>query len=223
MYCQRGEMQNRIKEQQLDRFADRAIWARLGRVPNPETDVPTIIVEFVSKRKRDRIRNYTLRGRNLRVVPAGLASSTDRLSHRARHPASNPARTRIDSDFPPEESDAWHRARFHHPHPRGQEKREAVSPTSQGLLPKAIGRLARIAENTRRSSLRPFPAGGVERLKRLNVAKPVRALADHRAAGADDFRPNPPRSPAQAAAASTRITGLRRGRTPVRGSSPPWG
>ena len=152
----------------------------------------------------------------MRVVPAGLASATDRLSHRARQPESNPARTRIDSDFTPEDSDAGHRARFHHPHPRVQEKREAVALTSQGLLPKDIGRWARLSENTRRSSLRPFPAGGVERLKRLNFAKPVRALVDHRAAWEDDFRMNPPRSAAQAAADITRITGLRRGRTPVR-------
>ena len=40
------------------RRADRVIWAGLGRVPDPETDVPTIIVEFVSKRQRDRQRDY---------------------------------------------------------------------------------------------------------------------------------------------------------------------
>ena len=40
------------------RRADRAIWVGLGRVPNPQTDVPAIVVEFVSKRKRDRVRDY---------------------------------------------------------------------------------------------------------------------------------------------------------------------
>ncbi len=40
------------------RRADRVIWAGLGRVPDPETDVPTIVVEFVSKRQRDRQRDY---------------------------------------------------------------------------------------------------------------------------------------------------------------------
>ena len=34
------------------------IWAGLGRAPDPETDVPTIVVEFVSKRQRDRQRDY---------------------------------------------------------------------------------------------------------------------------------------------------------------------
>lgn len=40
------------------RRADRVIWAGLGRVPDPTADVPAIVVEFVSKRSRDRIRDY---------------------------------------------------------------------------------------------------------------------------------------------------------------------
>ncbi len=40
------------------RRADRVIWAGLGRMPNPRTDFPTIIVEFVSATKRDRRRDY---------------------------------------------------------------------------------------------------------------------------------------------------------------------
>jgi Uma2 family endonuclease len=40
------------------RKADRIIWAGLGRRPDPKVDVPTIVAEFVSKRKRDRRRDY---------------------------------------------------------------------------------------------------------------------------------------------------------------------
>jgi Uma2 family endonuclease len=40
------------------RRADRVIWAGLGRVPDPAVDIPTIVVEFVSKSKRDRQRDY---------------------------------------------------------------------------------------------------------------------------------------------------------------------
>ena len=40
------------------RRADRVIWAGLGRIPDPKTDVPAIVVEFVSKRQRDRVRDY---------------------------------------------------------------------------------------------------------------------------------------------------------------------
>ena len=40
------------------RRADRVIWAGLGRRPNPKEDVPTIVVEFVSRAKADRRRDY---------------------------------------------------------------------------------------------------------------------------------------------------------------------
>ena len=39
------------------RRPDRVIWAGLGRLPR-ERELPTIIVEFVSKRKRDRVLDY---------------------------------------------------------------------------------------------------------------------------------------------------------------------
>src|SRR5512135_186252 len=79
-----------------------------------------------------------------------------------------------------------------------------------------ICRLSRISENTLRSYLRQFQEGGVERLKRLDFAKPVSELADHREALEDYFRKNPPRSTAQAAADIERLTGIRRGLTQVR-------
>lgn len=40
------------------RRADRAIWVGLGRLPDIDTDVPAIAVEFVSGRLRDRRRDY---------------------------------------------------------------------------------------------------------------------------------------------------------------------
>src|SRR5437764_245013 len=39
------------------RKADRAIWAGLGRLPR-NTENPTIAIEFVSRRKRDRVLDY---------------------------------------------------------------------------------------------------------------------------------------------------------------------
>src|SRR4051794_1261669 len=122
----------------------------------------------------------------------------------------------IHLDFKPEDIDTLHHERFHHPHPRVQEKMEAVYLKSQGLPHKEICRLSRISENTLRSYLRQFQQGGVERLKRLDFAKPLSELADHREALEDDFRKNPPRSTAQAAADIERITGVRRGLTQVR-------
>ena len=40
------------------RRADRAIWTGLGRIPDVEKDVPSIVVEFVSASKRDFVRDY---------------------------------------------------------------------------------------------------------------------------------------------------------------------
>ena len=40
------------------RRCDRAIWVGLGRIPNLETEFPAIVVEFVSRAKRDIRRDY---------------------------------------------------------------------------------------------------------------------------------------------------------------------
>lgn len=40
------------------RKADRLIWTGLGRTPNLQHDIPTIAIEFVSKSRRDRRRDY---------------------------------------------------------------------------------------------------------------------------------------------------------------------
>jgi Uma2 family endonuclease len=40
------------------RRADRVIWAGLGRIPDPVEDIPTIAVEFVSRSRRDWLRDY---------------------------------------------------------------------------------------------------------------------------------------------------------------------
>jgi Uma2 family endonuclease len=50
------------------RRADRVIWAGLGRIPDPKTDVPAIVVEFVSKRQRDRVRDYEEKRREYLAV-----------------------------------------------------------------------------------------------------------------------------------------------------------
>jgi Uma2 family endonuclease len=45
------------------RRADRVIWAGLGRLPKPKSDMPTIVVEFVSRAKRDQHRDYVVKRR----------------------------------------------------------------------------------------------------------------------------------------------------------------
>jgi Uma2 family endonuclease len=46
------------------RRADRVIWVGLGRQPDPEQDMPSIVVEFVSKGKRNYQRDYLLKRRD---------------------------------------------------------------------------------------------------------------------------------------------------------------
>ena len=79
----------------------------------------------------------------------------------------------ISIDFTPEQIEALHRERFHHPHPRVREKMAAVYLKAQGVPHKDICRPSRISENTLRAYLRQFQDGGVERLKRLDLAVPT--------------------------------------------------
>lgn len=122
----------------------------------------------------------------------------------------------ISIDFTPQDIDALHFERFHHPHPRVQLKMEAVYLKSQRVPHHDICRLARISENTLRTYLRQYQEGGVERLKQTDWDGPASELSDHRETLEEHFRNNPPRSTAQAAADIERITGLRRGLTQVR-------
>lgn len=50
------------------RRADRAIWCGLGRQPDEETDIPAILAEFVSKQKRDRVRDYDEKRREYQAL-----------------------------------------------------------------------------------------------------------------------------------------------------------
>ena len=50
------------------RRADRVIWAGLGRQPNPENDVPSIVIEIVSKRRRDQRRDYEEKRREYAAI-----------------------------------------------------------------------------------------------------------------------------------------------------------
>lgn len=50
------------------RRADRVIWIGLGRTPKPRHDVPMIGIEFVSKGKRNRARDYHVKRREYRKL-----------------------------------------------------------------------------------------------------------------------------------------------------------
>jgi Uma2 family endonuclease len=62
------------------RRPDRIIWAGLGRHPHRE-ELPTIIVEFVSKRKRDRVFDYETKRDEYRAIKVKEYWIIDRFMH----------------------------------------------------------------------------------------------------------------------------------------------
>lgn len=64
------------------RRCDRAIWAGLGRLPHPEDDVPTIVVEFVSARSWDRRRDYVEKREEYLAAGARECWILDRFARR---------------------------------------------------------------------------------------------------------------------------------------------
>jgi Uma2 family endonuclease len=61
------------------RRADRVIWTGLGIVPDPQTDVPTFVVELVSKGKRNRVRDYKAKRREYRKIGVAEYCIIDRF------------------------------------------------------------------------------------------------------------------------------------------------
>src|SRR5947208_10400422 len=84
--------------------------------------------------------------------------------------------------------------RYHHPHPRVQQKMEVLWLKSQGLTHEHIARRAGVSRRRVQRSLAAFAAGGLGRLRRLPWKGQANALAAHRAPLEDYFLQNPPRS-----------------------------
>lgn len=119
-------------------------------------------------------------------------------------------------EFSTAERDALQYWRFHHPHPRVQLKREALSLKSQGVSAADGCRLCGISKPTWSRYLREYRAGGLEKLKAGSFSRHPSPLADYRALIAADVRPRPPARVAEAAQRIEQLTGLRRGPTQVR-------
>ena len=119
-------------------------------------------------------------------------------------------------EFSTAEIKALHYERFHHPHPRVQMKMEAVYFKSQQLPHHEICRLCGITENTLRSYLRDYEAGGLEQLKQLNFYKPASQLMEHRQSLEELLKANPPATIKQARSLMAAETGIERSPTQVR-------
>jgi Uma2 family endonuclease len=62
------------------RRADRVVWTGLGRVPIPGKDIPSIAAEFVSRRRRDRQRDYDEKRREYQALGVGEYWVIDRFA-----------------------------------------------------------------------------------------------------------------------------------------------
>lgn len=85
----------------------------------------------------------------------------------------------IHIDFTEEERQALHYERFHHPHPRVQQKMEALWLKSHNLPHAQIAELVRISDETLRAYLRAYQEGGIERLKTLSWEGAENKLVPH--------------------------------------------
>ena len=111
--------------------------------------------------------------------------------------------------------DAIRHERYHHPHPRVQQKLEVLWLKSQGLTHEEIARLADVSRRSVQRYLDEFAYGGLERVRRLPWKGKANELAAHQASLEDYFLEHPPRSTREAQAAIEEQTGVRRGLTQV--------
>jgi transposase len=118
--------------------------------------------------------------------------------------------------FTPEVLAAIRHDRYHHPHPRVQQKLEVLWLKSQGCTHEDIARLAAVSRRSVQRYLDEFAAGGLERTRCLSWKGKANALAAYRDSLEDYFLEHPPRSTREAQAAIEQQTGVHRGLTQVR-------
>jgi transposase len=118
--------------------------------------------------------------------------------------------------FSPEVLGTIRHERYHHPHPRVQQKMEVLWLKSKGCTHEQIAELADVSRRTVQRYLDTYLAGGLESLRRLPWRVPVAALDAYQATLEDYFLENPPRSTREAQATIEQQTGVRRSLTQVR-------
>jgi len=118
--------------------------------------------------------------------------------------------------FTDEDVAALRRERFHHPHPRVQEKMEVVWLKSRGLPHTEIARLTDLSRRTVQRYLDEYLEGGVAALRQVEFYRPASDLAPHARSLEDYFLENPPRTAREAQRVIEELTGLKRGLTQVR-------
>ena len=119
-------------------------------------------------------------------------------------------------EFSESDQRALNYERYHHPHPRVQQRMEALWLKSQGVPHHQIARLCCLSGNTLRAYLKQYQAGGVEALKHLSFQRPQSALQAQRETIEAHLRDHPPQTINEAVAVIETLTGLRRSPTQIR-------
>jgi transposase len=118
--------------------------------------------------------------------------------------------------FSQEDIEQLRQQRFQHPHPRVQQRMEALLLKSQGLPHKDICQILAISGNTLRQYLMLYEAGGLEALKQFNYRRPQSELVKYADVVEEALLERPVATIAQAAALIEEVTGIRRRPTQVR-------
>ena len=90
-------------------------------------------------------------------------------------------------EFTEEERKALHYERFHHPHPRVQQKMEALLLKSHALPHAKIASILQISEGTLLAYLRAYQEGGIEKLKTIPWQGAESELSQHQGTLKDFF------------------------------------
>jgi transposase len=119
--------------------------------------------------------------------------------------------------FSEADQQALHMERFEHPHPRVQQRMEALWLISQGLVYSEVARLSGVSEATVDRYVASYRNGGLDGLRNLNWGtSSVSELVEHKESLEESFRKNPPHTVAEARQRIKDETGIERGLTQVR-------
>lgn len=108
------------------------------------------------------------------------------------------------------------RDRARHPRPRVQQKMNVLWLKAKGLTRDRIADLADTSLRAAQRVLTEYPEGGLDAVRTTRWEGKPNELASHAAAPEDHLVEHPPRSAGEARAEIERLTGVRRGLTPVR-------
>jgi transposase len=100
--------------------------------------------------------------------------------------------------------------RYHHPHPRVQQKMEAMWLKSHNFSHEEIAKLTGVSPNTITNYLKEYLNGGIEKLKEVNFNRPESELTKHTFTIEAYFKEHPPATIKEAMSKIEELTGIKR-------------